>query len=262
MSRLRIRSVKPEFFADERVNSLPVPARYLTLGLITRADDRGRQRRQDAAIAAHVFPEGDVPVKQVTKLLELVVGAEIALGYVANGHGYLWLPNFWKHQRINRPSESDLPPHPDDPFGSMNIGDALAAFKNGSVTPHAQFTESSRSTQHSRAVPIRSLPIQESPQGLSRERVTEAQTILATRWPDANEVEVENAAAMYPAVDVLQGCRLAVTWAAGDGWETRSAGATLRSALRKLDSEKPKESVRSRRGAALKGLLASTEPAA
>lgn len=158
MSRLRIRSIKPEFFADEQINSLPIPGRYLALGLITRSDDRGRQRRQDAAIAAHVFPEGDVTIKQVTKLLELIIATKIALAYVVNGHTYLWLPNFWKHQVINRPTESDLPPHPDDPFGAMNIREALETFRETSSNPHAQLTENSVSPHYSRAVPIRSLP--------------------------------------------------------------------------------------------------------
>lgn len=253
--------MKPEFFADEEVNGLPVPARYLTLGLITRADDRGRQRRQDAAIAAHVFPEGDVTTKQVTVLLELIVGTGIALAYVVGGHGYLWLPNFWKHQRINRASESDLPSHPDDPLGALGIKDAMKKFKESSDIDHPQFTESSRTTHHSPAVPIPSLPIHGVLQGLTRERVTGVCAILAAIDWDVDEVGVENAIATDPDGDLERAAHLAVSWASDSTW-TMGAASTFRSALRKLTSEKPASSAKARRGAALKGLMASTTEAA
>lgn len=242
MSRLRIRTIKPEFFADERVNGLPIPCRYLTLGLITRADDRGRQRRQDAAIAAHVFPEADVATKTVGRMIDKVVAVGIALAYVVEGHGYLWLPNFWKHQVINKPSESDLPPCPEDPFNGMAIRDALIAFRDQDGIATGKLPEFSRSSPISRARPFGSVPssttsFEQQPQ-LTRETVDEATTLLAARWPDEQPATIENCASMYPGVDLLQGCRLALAWASDPSWTTKGCGATLRSALRKLDSER------------------------
>ena len=40
--RPRIRSIKPEFFGDEKINSVAVGARYTAIGLMSMADDRGR----------------------------------------------------------------------------------------------------------------------------------------------------------------------------------------------------------------------------
>lgn len=102
--------------------------------------------------------------------------------------------------------------------------------------------------------------------GLTRELVDEATAILSAHWPTVDEMAVENCAGLHPDVDLLQGCRLAVTWASDESWEMQSCPATLRAALRKLDAEKPKldegKVRRQRRGAALEGLMARTEPAA
>lgn len=78
-----------------------------------------------------------------------------------------------------------------------------------------------------------------SPERLTREIVDQAITILAGRWTAIEEAAVENTAAMYPEVDLLQGARLAVTWASDATWTTDSCGATLRAAMKKLDEERP-----------------------
>jgi hypothetical protein len=103
-----------------------------------------------------------------------------------------------------------------------------------------------------------------------RAQIDEATQILSAveSW-EPDEVGVANAAAMYPTIDLLQGCRLAATWASDPTWEVKSCAATLRAALRKLDEEgKPKAETaaqvekrdrRKRRSAALGNLLASTD---
>jgi hypothetical protein len=78
---------------------------------------------------------------------------------------------------------------------------------------------------------------------------------------EPNEMGVENAHAMYPNVDLLQGCRLAVTWASDPSWEIGSCTATLRSALRKLDADRKPQATAARRTAAMQSLMARAEPA-
>lgn len=94
---------------------------------------------------------------------------------------------------------------------------------------------------------------------LTREIVDQAITILSARWSTVEEAAIENSAAMYPEVDLLQGARLAVTWASDASWEIESCGATLRAAMRKLDAEKPESDERSdrrqRRAAALRSVI-------
>jgi hypothetical protein len=126
----RIRSIKPEFFRDEKINSLPHPARYLMVGLISMSDDRGRIQLSVPAIHGHVFPlEGDVSDRDVRAWMDGVVGQGLVLAYEVATWRYLWLPNFWRHQWLNRPSESAYPPHPDDPYGHLPIREAIAQWR-------------------------------------------------------------------------------------------------------------------------------------
>jgi hypothetical protein len=134
MSRPRIRTLKPEFFADERVNAVSRDARYLTIGLITRADDRGRQQNMEQAILGHVYPAGDVAIKQLRRWLGEILEVGIAWSYEHGPFSYLWLPNFWRHQQINRPTESELPAHPADPHRSLSITEALSDYRRERIT--------------------------------------------------------------------------------------------------------------------------------
>jgi hypothetical protein len=128
--RPRIRSIKPEFFSDERINLIPVGARYTAIGLMSMADDRGRIKCMVPAVHAYVFPNGDVNETQFKKALRLVIDeSQFAWEYVDGRWNYLWLPRFWRHQVINKPSESTLPPHPRDPYGGLSVKEAMAQFK-------------------------------------------------------------------------------------------------------------------------------------
>ena len=65
VARRRFRSVKPEFFGDEKVCALSRDARYLAVGLITLADDRGRLRDRPLEILGTLFPEEQVSIAQI-----------------------------------------------------------------------------------------------------------------------------------------------------------------------------------------------------
>jgi hypothetical protein len=136
--------LKPEFFEDEKVKAISIQARFVTIGLITRADDRGRQQHLEHGILGHVFPHGDVPVKQLRRWLAEIFGVGIVKTYSVGPFSYLWFPAFWRHQKINRPSESDLPAHPEDPYAAWPIADAIKAYRreDGRDPVTDQFSES------------------------------------------------------------------------------------------------------------------------
>jgi len=56
MTRPRIRTLKPEMWADEKIGNLSRDARGLLVGLVTVSDDEGRFRAQTALILGSVFP--------------------------------------------------------------------------------------------------------------------------------------------------------------------------------------------------------------
>lgn len=108
----RIRSIKPTFWSDEGVAELSRDARLLALGLISFADDEGRFLASTSAISGYVFPHDDLPAAKVRRWLDEVESAGIIRLYSVSRREYGAFPNWTKHQRINRPSESLLPPPP------------------------------------------------------------------------------------------------------------------------------------------------------
>lgn len=135
----RIRTFKPEFFSDGRVCSLPVPTRFLMLGLISIADDEGRFRAEPATIAGAIFlPElsrapGEC-IANVSRDLRELVDAGILVLYEGGGEQYGALVNWTKHQRIDKPQKSRLPA-PSTPHGgpsadvSRNIRESPASVR-------------------------------------------------------------------------------------------------------------------------------------
>lgn len=113
----RIRTLKPSFWADESVADLSRDARLLAIGLISFADDEGRFLASTAAIAGYVFPHDDLPPRLIRRWLDEVEAVGIVRLYSVRKHEYGAFPN-WRHQKINRPSPSLLPPPP--PADSVN----------------------------------------------------------------------------------------------------------------------------------------------
>ncbi len=115
----RIRTIKPEFWSDEKLSECSLSARLLFVGLWSFADDEGRMEYQPARIRMQVFPCGTVPVKKLTEMLGELTERSLIRVYVVDSREYLDIPNFAKHQRINRPTPSKLPPHSLSPHGTI-----------------------------------------------------------------------------------------------------------------------------------------------
>lgn len=112
MSRPRIRTIKPETWADEKIGRLSRDARLLFVGLITMADDAGRLRAMPSAVLGHIFPYDADAARRLEKWFRELEMVGLVLRYEHLGIGYAWLPGWEKHQRINRPGKSELPPPP------------------------------------------------------------------------------------------------------------------------------------------------------
>lgn len=109
MPRPRIRSIKPEFFRDEKVQRMPRDARLLMLGLITLADDEGRLDGHAGAIRSAVFPHDDLTSKQVAKWLQIIADQGLIHRYATPGFEWIEIRNWAKHQKVNRPTPSRIP---------------------------------------------------------------------------------------------------------------------------------------------------------
>lgn len=110
----RIRTIKPEYWSDERMASVSLEARLLFLGLLNLADDAGRLRGHPALIRGALFPYDDLTVAQVDGWLEELADSGRIQRYRVDGEAYVWIRNFAKHQKIDHATPSKMPAPPEE----------------------------------------------------------------------------------------------------------------------------------------------------
>lgn len=111
----RIRTIKPEFWTDDVVGSFKIEARLLFIAVWNLADDEGILRWSAPYLKGAVFPYDDeISVQQVGRMMESLTGSGVIFAYSGgrSSQPLAYVVNFHKHQRINRPSPSKLPPPP------------------------------------------------------------------------------------------------------------------------------------------------------
>jgi hypothetical protein len=106
----RIRTVKPQFWESESLAELPRDARLMFIGMWNHADDEGRMRGRPALVRSNVFPyEADITIPMVEHWLEGLERVGSIRSYTVHGKPYIDIPEWSKHQVINRPQPSALP---------------------------------------------------------------------------------------------------------------------------------------------------------
>ncbi len=105
----RIRSVKPEFWTDEKIVELSAFARLLFIGLWNFADDEGRMVYSPKRIKMQVFPSDSL---DISELFGEIRREKLVTIYVVEDVEYLQINNFDKHQKIDKRSPSKLPECP------------------------------------------------------------------------------------------------------------------------------------------------------
>lgn len=108
----RIRTIKPTFWGDDKVARLTRDERLLFLGLVSMADDDGRFLASNAAVSGFVFPNDDLSPARVGRWMSRLDAIGLVRVYDIGGVRYGCLPNFDRHQVINRRSKSVLPEPP------------------------------------------------------------------------------------------------------------------------------------------------------
>ena len=100
----RNRMIKTDFWADEKIGKLSIPARLLYIGIWNFCDDSGVCRAAPSFLRSNIFPFDDITLKEVQGwITELSVNGRIEL-IESNGESYLKVIRFLDHQTINRPS--------------------------------------------------------------------------------------------------------------------------------------------------------------
>ncbi|MDN7993095.1 hypothetical protein QZM97_23760 [Burkholderia orbicola] len=138
----RIRTIKPEFWTDEKVAMLSMAARLLFIGMWNYADDSGNIEHSAMRLKMQIFPCDDV---DCVPLIASLIDHGMLIEYSVSDKKYLHIRTFDKHQVINRPSKSRLPAflHTQPAKDSKSIQGAIidgSVSGNGAVT-HGSLTE-------------------------------------------------------------------------------------------------------------------------
>src|SRR5215207_176720 len=110
----RIRTLKPEFWGDERFAECSARTRLTFLGLLSACcDDEGRTRAHPKFIKASVYPYDDgVSAADVESDVDALERIGRVRRYVVGGETFLEVINFKRHQKIDKPTASKLPAPP------------------------------------------------------------------------------------------------------------------------------------------------------
>lgn len=131
----RIRSIKPAFFKSTSVANLSKPARLTWAGLWTYLDDYGYGRDDPRLVKAEIWPlDDDYTARKVEEDLKAIATEGMICRYEHGGRRYIHAPAWLKHQRVNRPQKSLMPPCPLHGDAAHHHG----TFTDDSVTPHAE----------------------------------------------------------------------------------------------------------------------------
>lgn len=104
----RIRTIKPEFWRDEKLSSVSAEAALLAVGLLNHSDDEGYFNAHPKLVESDVFPLRTLKITTTELLRELSGIGYIELFLGSDGKTYGRVVNFAKHQVINKPSPSKI----------------------------------------------------------------------------------------------------------------------------------------------------------
>lgn len=129
----RIRTIKPEFWQDEKLGPLDPLTRLVFLGLVSQADDAGRLLDSPRLINGVLFPYTDDDC--VGPLEELAEVGVIQRGTTSSGQPVIQICGWNKHQRIEKP----------------NMNAALSAVAASSTTRRRRIADATREAIMARA---------------------------------------------------------------------------------------------------------------
>jgi hypothetical protein len=102
----RIRTIKPEFWTDERLTECSLSARLMFIGMLNFADDNGNMEYSAKRLKMQIFPADSIDTQP---LLNELLAQGVLIEYSVNEEKFLHIKGFRKHQVINRPSATKIP---------------------------------------------------------------------------------------------------------------------------------------------------------
>jgi hypothetical protein len=107
----RIRSVKPEWLADERLLRAGTDARVLSIALLLMADDYGRGRYIAEVMGPQVFPFEPEQSRVFREAFARLSAMGFVVLYKVRSQTYFAIVNWAKHQKVDKPGKPHVPEH-------------------------------------------------------------------------------------------------------------------------------------------------------
>ena len=108
----RIRTIKPEFPQSESMGRVSRESRLCFILLFTLADDGGRLRGNSRMLASLLYPYDDDARKHIESWLAELEREQCICRYSVEDDQYIEIIQWRKHQKIDKPTASKIPPPP------------------------------------------------------------------------------------------------------------------------------------------------------
>jgi hypothetical protein len=138
----RIRTIKPDFWTDERVGESSPTARLLLIGALNFADDYGSLDRSAKQIKAQVFPYDNIDCES---LIRELISNGLLVEYKVGDRFYLHIKGFGKHQKVEKPAKPRFPKYEESLKCTRLLPDS-------SPTPPLLLTEELRSLREGKGM--------------------------------------------------------------------------------------------------------------
>ena len=110
----RIRTIKPEFWNDEKLGQEPEHIMLTFIGMWNFADDYGVIRAIPLWLKNQIFPYKDkLRLDAFTTWLKRLVELEVIIPFTYKSESFYYIRTFRKHQKVEKPSKARLVNEPE-----------------------------------------------------------------------------------------------------------------------------------------------------
>ncbi len=110
----RIRTVKPEFFGDQKLSAVSRDARLTFIGILVQSDDYGVVKGHPSWLKNNIFPYDDIRLADFQKWLKELESSWCIIPFNRNGEDYYFIRKFEEHQKVDKPSQWKNPDPPEN----------------------------------------------------------------------------------------------------------------------------------------------------
>lgn len=103
----RNRLINSNYWSDDKIIKISIPARLLFIALWNYSDDMGIHRNDNGTIKARVFPLDDINLDEVEQYKQELINQTLVIPFIDDRDGdLLFIKNWYKYQYINKPTPS------------------------------------------------------------------------------------------------------------------------------------------------------------